>query len=360
MENKNRFQILSPIDGDMLNERDGIEKDDCLMTKIEIFAPPGCSIIVNGISASYSNGLYIADVCLKGYSNVIEVLEKNSGYRECITVYWLRSYTGRYRLSLDDNIWFLRDIACHADEYNSIFDNQYLDFFKKVNKEYGTKIHINIYYQDGEFNLSQMPAKYKSEWKENSSWLKLSFHALQDKPDRPYMYEGYEKMRNDCEMVMNQVRRFAGQEVMGSVTTLHWGEATVEGCRALRDVGYKCQVGDFNVDNNLPAVSYYLDVEKRRHINNRFIWKDNKEGIIFFRSSIIIDCHRIENIAPFLDKIWEEPQKSGFIDLLIHEQYFYPQYFNYQSDYRDKVISAVKWAMEKGYRPSFLSECIFE
>jgi hypothetical protein len=43
---------------------------------------------------------------------------------------------------------------------------------------------------------------------------------------------------------------------------------------------------------------------------------------------------------------------------MIHEQYFYPSYFNYQPDFREKVMTAVKWAVDKGYKPAFLSECV--
>jgi len=357
---KEKFKILFPIDGDMLNFKDGNIIDGCLITKIKIYSLQECRIIVNGETANFIDGVYIANVILKKYRNTIEVVDELSGQKDTITVYYLKNYTDKYRLSLDDNIWFLKDIASNADKYKSIFDNQYLGFLRKVNREFGTKIHINIYYQDNGFNLSYMPDKYKNEWKENSNWLRLSFHALQDKPDKPYIHAGYVEIKRDCELVIDQIRRFAGEELIGPVTTLHWGEATVEGCRALRDAGYKCQVGDFNVDNELPPVSYYLDVDKRRHINSRFIWKDNIENIIFFRSSIIIDCHRLDEITDFLDKIYEDPVKSGFIDLLIHEQYFYPAYFNYQADYRQKIMTSVKWAVSKGYKPAFLSDCIFK
>jgi hypothetical protein len=169
-------------------------------------------------------------------------------------------------------------------------------------------------------------------------------------------------MFRDCTMVTEQIKRFAGEELLGPVTTLHWGEATVEGCRALRDAGYRGQVGDFNVDNELAEiapVSYYHDLEKRRHIFKRFIWKDNKEDIIFFRSSIIIDCHKLEAIRPFLDNILKDPHQSSYFDLLIHEQYFHPFYRAYQPEYRQKVLTAVGWAVEKGYKPAFLDECIF-
>ena len=169
-----------------------------------------------------------------------------------------------------------------------------------------------------------MPAKYKEEWKSNADWLRLSFHALANEPDKPYINSSYDEVKQDCKKVMEQIERFAGEEIMGPVTTLHWGEATVDGCRALRDLGYKCQVGDFNVDNDLPPVSYYLEVDQRRHINKRFIWKDNKEDIIFFRSAIIADTHKLGEIPGFLDKIYADPHKSCYMDLLIHEQYFYP------------------------------------
>ena len=51
--------------------------------------------------------------------------------------------------------------------------------------------------------------------------------------------------------------------------------------------------------------------------------------------------------------------KGAYIDLLIHEQYFYPFYSNYQPDYKEKVLTAVKWAADKGYEPAFLGDCVF-
>lgn len=356
-----KIKFLSPIDGDMLNERDGAFKDGRLAINVSLSAEQGHEITVNGKAAVGSDGIYSAEVTLDGYSNAITAADKTSGDTEKITVYHLKNIVGKYRLSLDDNIWFLQDIAKNSNNYKSIFENLYLGFYKKIHEEFGTKLHINIYYQsDDGFDILQMPAKYKEEWKYNSDWIRLSFHAFADLPDMPYKDKGYDVMKRDCSMVLEQVARFAGTEVMGPVTTLHWGEATVEGSRALRDLGYKCQVGDFNVDNDLPPVSYYLDVEKRRNIYKRFIWKDNKEDIIFFRSAIITDCHKLENIPGFLDRIWADPHQSAYMDLLIHEQYFYPHYAGYQPNYRDKVHTAVKWAADKGYKPAFLESCVFE
>jgi hypothetical protein len=353
------IEFLSPIDGDMLCELDGTVAEGILISDVRVRAPQGSRISLNGVQAKYTNGIFQAKVKLKEYKNVIDLVEEKSGYKESILVFRLRNFAKKYRLSLDDNIWFLKDISNNSDKYKSIFENPYLGFLKQVHDTFGTKIHINIYFETDGFNLSQMTDKYKKEWQQNAGWLRLSFHALADKPDNPYINASYEKVKNDCDKVMEQIRRFAGEEVTGPVTTLHWGEAKVEGCRALRDSGFKCLPCDFNVDNNLAPCSYYLDVEKRRHINKRLIWRDNKEEIIFIRCAIIINTYKLDKIVPFLDELKKDPHMSAYADLLMHEQYFYSFYSGYQPDYREKVLASVKWAVDNGYKPAFLEECVF-
>ena len=162
-------------------------------------------------------------------------------------------------------------------------------------------------------------------------------------------------------MVHEQIRRFAGEELMGPVTTLHWGEATVEGCRALRDSGYTVLAGYFRheITDGEYAVSYYLDREKRQHVSKRSIWRDNHEGIIFSKIAMVINSHNLKQINAYLDDYKKGNNNTGFMDLMIHEQYFYPYYRNFQPDYRQKVLTAVRWASDNGYEPAFLSESVF-
>ncbi len=360
VEAQNSLMFISPIDGDMLSSYDGNEIHGALLTTVTASAPSGSRIKINGVDALPSGNVFIADISLKEYRNQIELLDAKTGSRQTITVFWLRNYAGNYRLSLDDNILFLKDISDHAGTYQSIFDNPYLAFLREVHDTYGTKIHLNIYYQAEEFNLSQMTDKFRDEWRANSGWLRLSFHALQNKPDNPYANSGYDEVRRDCELVKAEIRRFAGEEQFDHVTTLHWGAATLEGTRALRDCGYTALAGYFNVDAEESPVSYYLDMDARSHVHERFIWRDNKEGIIFSRIALVINNHRLDRIVPYLNSLKVGTHKPGYIDLMIHEQYFHQEYIEYQPDYRQKVMTAVKWAVENGYKPAFLSECIFE
>jgi hypothetical protein len=356
MESKIKF--ISPVDGDMLNNYDGRISEGSLKTEVKISAPQGMKLMINGVLSVFSGGIYTAAVALKDYKNIIEASDTVTGEKLSIAVYWLKNVVDKYRLSLDDNIWFLKDISSNSDKYKSIFENPYLGFLKNVHDTFGTKIHLNLFYQTDGFNLSQMTAKYKGEWKDNASWLRLSFHALSEFPDRPYLTAGYEQVKHDCILVKDHIRRFAGDELMGPVTTLHWGAANAEGCRALKDQGYKALAGYFSAEGP-DTVSYYLNDEKRLHVNNRFIWMDNKEGLILSRMALVVNTVKLEEIVPHLDRLRSSGHKPPYADLMIHEQYFYPSYFNYQPDFRDKVVTAVKWAADNGYKPAFLSECVF-
>ncbi|MBK7710810.1 MAG: hypothetical protein IPJ37_07600 [Bacteroidales bacterium] len=69
---------------------------------------------INGIAAVNSAGKYSAVVTLKEYKNVIEVQDSVSGETTEIDVYWLKNVVDKYRLSIDDNIWFLKDINSNS------------------------------------------------------------------------------------------------------------------------------------------------------------------------------------------------------------------------------------------------------
>ena len=64
------------------------------------------------------------------------------------------------------------------------------------------------------------------------------------------------------------------------------------------------------------------------------------------------------------DPKWEgkiafaNPASSGFIYMMIHEQYFYSDYARYLPDYRERVFSAVEWCVEHGYHPAFMRDTL--
>ena len=356
------LRFLSPINGDVLHSRDGEFVDGKLMATVCVEGPAGKCIAINGVSAKEENGVYTAVVPLSGYP--VEVVATcDCGATASVKVFVAPEFAGKYRVSIDDAIWFLRDI--HENNYDSLFENPYLKFFRELHEEFGTVLHLNLYLDDidsalgdGGFSLRMMSDKYKKEWQENANWIRLSFHAKSDSPPKPYLDAPYEKVYADAKAVHDEIVRFAGEELLGKATTVHWGEATMDGIRALRDVGWNVFPCDFNVDDNLPACSFYLSVEERRHMKKRFVWHDDRIGVTFFRCAIITDTKKLEEIPTFLDQINEDPIKSVYMDMLIHEQYFYEKYPLYQENYRDKVRATVEWAVKNGYQPGFLSDVL--
>ncbi|MFR6055078.1 MAG: hypothetical protein ACLUHK_00430, partial [Eubacteriales bacterium] len=51
-----------------------------------------------------------------------------------------------YRLSADDNIVFLQDIA--ENRPRSLFDNAYLALFRRAHEECGAKVVLNLFYDN--------------------------------------------------------------------------------------------------------------------------------------------------------------------------------------------------------------------
>ena len=80
--------------------------------------------------------------------------------------------------TVDDNIRFLKEIT--ENHYQSIFDHPYIAVYKRLHEEFDLKIQLNLFYQMENFDLSLMSDAYYNEWKDNSDWLKLSFHSAME------------------------------------------------------------------------------------------------------------------------------------------------------------------------------------
>lgn len=351
-----QWKVVSPLHGDMLLAGDEAVNLDTQSLCVRVQGPSGSAVYVNDVRANEHNGCYEAEVPLKEGRIALAVEADGGSLREKLDVYWLPRAAGHYRISVDDCIWFLQDLAEKRDVYRSLFDNPFLAMFKKLHDVYGTKVHFNLYERTEGFTLTDMPDTYKAEWQVNSDWMRLSFHAKQNDPPKPYEHASADELMADCERVTREIRRFAGEELLSSVTTIHYGAATREGCRALREFGFQALVGYFRLHEGRPFVSYYLDELQTTHLKGRDCWKDHSEDLIFVKVDGVLDKLEPSQIGPHLDQVKARAGEAGLIELLIHEQYFYPFYSAYQSDYLERLTTAVQWARDNGYKPALWSE----
>ncbi len=355
-----KLQISHPRDGDILCRHDGTIEDGKLHIEVSGAALEGGQVTVNGVAATMTEGWFSARIGLEVGPQLITTQLRLGGasFEQRLGVTVNLNSRKRYRFSVDDNIDFLADIGRDPEAYAALFDHWFLDFWRQIHQQFGTKVHINIYYQTmaRDFNLTMFPDKYRDEWEENSDWLHLSFHALQNEPARLYRNAGYDLMATHFEMVMEQIDRFAGEEVYGRVTTVHWAECPVEAVRALRDRGVDAFIalpwpgaGECNT-------IYYLDTMQGAHLAARDAWQDTAEGVTFVTCDQVVNGKALDEIVPHLETQAADPHTGEMIELLIHEQYFRREWHIYQPDVMDKVRRAVGWVTEHGYEPVFWAD----
>ena len=224
-------KITEPFHGAVLNHRHGKQIAAGLTIRVSGEARPGDRVTVNGVPCRREGKRFAADVLLhQPETDLVAVAEGTDGRQpDRVRVAWDRYSVPRYRFMIDDNSFFLRDIAQKG--YKSLFDCFYLKGLRDLHNKYRTKFCLNIYYvaaddakfpTDADFRLPQFPDRYKSEWRDNANWLRLAFHAYSNMPDRPYQDAPPEKLMADLDLVAAEIRRFAGDEVYAPPSVIHW------------------------------------------------------------------------------------------------------------------------------------------
>ncbi len=264
----------------------------------------------------------------------------------------------KYRISVDDCIVFLQDL--NENNYKSIFENEFLSFIKKVHDQYQASFCLNLFYSNETsenfdlpfkfFSLKNMTDKYKKEFIANSDWLCLSFHSKKENPPYPYQTSDYNEVYMDAKKVNDEIIRFAGKESLSKEMTLHFGNCTKEGFKALKDIGYQVFYGYLSVNENQPFGAYYFDNDFL--LSHQFpLFK--LEEIIFKKTDILLNAyHDIQRMEKDLNQLLKT--NEDFYELMFHEQYFYSNYKYFIPNYRQIIERAAEIMKNFGYLGGFI------
>lgn len=382
--------FLSHIDGDCINLNDGHFADNIFYIPVKLKAASNAQITVNGIPAVLDKSDYTfrAEVPLFGYRNTLCAIDKANGYRAEIVVYRVLEATNKFCFAVDDCIIFLYDLTKEPEKYPSMFDHPFLAPFKKAHDLYGACVHLNLFYAHDDtgardfsnhkeyFDLSMMTDRYRREFADNSSWLTLSYHANANYPDMPGMVLPAEHFRETMAMAHREIRRFAGPASLVPVTNMHWSNSYMEIQRVFREGGYRFQFDSFRIENEEePYLGYYGRDGLPQHIRGsgpdayakestadpclpgRDLWKDNVEDIFYAGTDMVLnvaDKIPTDRIEVWLDEYLALHPGKGLVNLMIHEEYFYPDYFAYIPDCGERILKAVSHVYHKGYRGTSL------
>lgn len=347
-------QIDTPRHGAVLNRRHGRILDKGLEITVAGRAPGG-RVLVNGIFADRDGERFTARVILDDRDVTISAVHTESQQQASVRVRWDRHSFPRYRFAIDDNSFFLRDIW--QKKYSSLFDCFYLAGLRDLHRRFGTKFVLNIYWTTGdEFSIDKFPDQYKGEWQDNADWLRLAFHAWSDKPDRPYEDAPPEKLLADFDRVVNEIIRFAGDQVYSPTTIIHWGMVRPEAFKPLTTRGIKVLSGYFRQSAGRWDVNYRLSDEISEYLSKHDAWIDYDSGITFSKIDIVCNTVPQNEIPGVLEAAYNDPNQAEIMDLMTHEQYFWPFYSHYIPEHFQRLETAIRWVTERGYRPVFLHE----
>lgn len=291
---------------------------------------------------------------------------------------------------IDDTIWVMRDLTRQRPA--SLFDNPFMKMLKKGHDDYGMTVQLNLFYRtdffygNDEFTLAEMTDAYKSEFEANAHWLRLAFHAKQEFPDYPYVNATYEDVKANYEAIVNEIKRFAGESSVSPAICPHWLPISKAGCEALADCGVKFvtpsagetaeytgdesvlpyghaarllnnrqpetklftrKTRDLRISSSICAYNHITDAQ-RESIFGKNASIPDKSGVSFkvFGGGPCLNLNTVDTIAETLAKL----NGNEFIGTATHEQYFYPDYFNYQPDYAEKYYTLGRILKEYGYR----------
>lgn len=364
-----KVRFIFPIDGDCINENDGEKTENGVIVLTKIAAPKDAEICVNDQKAVFDGECFVAKIEYKSFRTSLTAVDQKSGESDTIAVYKLKDVVKKFRLTSDDNILFLRDINDHKDEYTSLFDNPYLKMYKRAHDATGVCVHLNLFFRTGDdetkedyFDLTMMTDKFKDEWKANADWLHLSFHSYSNEPLWPYKNTTHTQITEECEKVHKEILRFAGEDTLPKETTIHFGAINETGLRAVRTLGYKILAGYFEQDKEgNPLVSYFYPLDLIHHVGERDFWKDTVEDMFYCRIDRVLNLAKtVEENLKFVKDAMESKTRGGFVELMIHEQYFYPDYYAYIPAFGDIIYESCKLLKDNGYTSTFVCKVIEE
>lgn len=354
--------------GAVLNHRHGRESAEGLQISVRGLAPIEADVSVNGVPARRDDRIFTADLTLTRQTNTLEaVLTGETGrLSRTIQVIWDKKSFPRYNFFIDDHSFFLTDIA--RSRPASLFDHFYLKALRETHRRYGTRFTLNLFYHNDhdQFCLADFPDAYRGEFSDAADWLRLSFHAYGEFPDRPYQYTTAEKLAADYDLVQAEICRFAGPAAFIVPPVLHWAMLHPDlfhvlrerGCRMLSGsyVNSQTAVGQGALHEQVTDIGYFKSLETGLYLQQKRACYDFAHDLCFVKNHVCCNLHSCAEIAARLQPLFNENPQVEIIGLASHEQYSFPRYHNYIADHHERIDFAARLASEAGYRPVFFNE----
>ena len=369
------LEIISHRNGEILNSRHGIESSSELLITIRGIASVQSHVSVNGIAAVRCDREFYAEIPLREKINRVTVKAKDKfGERtQTIVLVWDKQSFKRYTVRIDDNSFFLTDLA--KQRYDSLFDHFYIKQLKNLHEKYGSKFILKCFYENAhdpeKTTLAQVPECYRSDFEKCSDWLHLAFHAWSEFPDRPYQHCSTERLAHDYDITTAELVRIAGEASCTPPTNVHWAMLEPHNFAFMRSRGVKILTSSGFMSNRIIVdgkvesleqgscdIGFFYEQDVARHMQLKRCFYDDDHDLFISKSFF---CFNIDTPEEIEAKIRFEDRLNtcDMLECVGHEQYAFPSYFMYLEDYFARLEKCCQIPAELGYKPVFFQDGIF-
>ena len=385
------IEITNYRQGAILNHNHGKEGKKSLKVTVQGISKGGWPVTVNEQPAVMEGRHFSAEIELTQRVNVVKasVVTPYGTYSQELTLVWDKKSFKRFNFFIDDHSFLFTDLSKQRPK--KAFDHFYLAALKKIHDKYGFKVTLNSFYHNDheEFLLKDMPDIWKSEFQDNSDWLKFSFHAYSEFPDRPYAEATAATFGKHWDMVQKEIERFAGPECFIAPVVIHWAnvhpavaqEAIRRGVTAysnnfrLRVMGgpsledrqrggnmktiEKRSLSGVDCGNELAGMAMHYGMqEEKDFMDKNIVYYDPQLGVSFFHNTVCCNLVPLAEIPKKYAVAIQRNEERGteILGVASHEQYSFPYYDNYLPDHLKRLETATRCLVEAGYQPVFFSQ----
>ncbi len=382
------LEITNVRHGAVLTHFHGKESEDSLTVQVEGICDHGNRVLINGVPAVCAGRRFAAPVKLTEKFNTITAISANAlgEYTQSIKVVWDKKSYKRCNFYIDDHIFLFTDLATQLPK--RAFDHFYLKHLKELHEKWGLKVTLNCFYHNDhhEFTLDQMPDCYKSEFFDQSDWLKFSFHSRSEFPDRPYEEVDYDDFCADYDLVKEHLIRICGENSFIAPINVHWGALQPSCAEEFVRRGSRCSCCTMRPflsggpsaaarkgsKNDISAVQqssgiqpgetfgaeYFSRPEEDSYLRQERKYYNFELGLFIARGCVCCNLVPNDHISARLQHCFDQAELSGneVFGAASHEQYSFPYYTNYLPDHLDRLETAIRTLVEYGCTPVFFSE----
>ena len=198
-------------------------------------------------------------------------------------------------VSFDDVSICFKDLVDNEEQYKSLFEQPFFSFLKECHEQTGLKVTLYTYEMHKDYSIILFSDKYKTEFEENSNWLKVGFHG---KSSNENLNNDDDTLLKSYSIVTDILNKTTGSSA--KTIRLHYFFATQQDVDSLKKLGVTtllsaddnrisyslpCKLNDYLIRNeslNLNEMHYErTDIRVENTINPLYaLWKNRDDEIL--------------------------------------------------------------------------------